>query len=421
MKANYDLSYIDAINRQAYQQQVNHNYYEVRPLSIEKIEGGIVLPYQEGISSETAGGGVVDRSGNYIEISAQRIVGTEMNDKYEYEKYATSDETVVWFGAFYAHWGHFLTEMVARCWYFQHMQENINTIKVAYISKPNSAGQSMHGNYLEFLELLGINKENIIEVVEPTRFKQVIVPELSCRGGGYYTKEYIEIFDTISAHVKEQPSNNSKLYFTRLKSKYLRGTELGEKSIKHLFQKNQYKVIAPEHCSLREQIAYIKNCDDMVVMSGTLPHNILFARDGIHVTIINRTGEVNSYQALINQSRNADVTYIDAHLSLFPVFAGGPFLLYMSENLLTYAKDRQMKLLRKKKNIIGMHIKLTWYFFAYLDNMTATGIKRWKLDEKFGMYIMNTYAFYRNRIPEYDKKAVCRLRKCFYILARMFE
>lgn len=421
MGANYNFNYLDELNTTAYQEKKEQNYKSEKKLIVDRINNGIILPFQPDKVVGTAGGGVTDKKGNYIELSGQRIVGAEMNHGYECTVHEHSNQTVIWFGVFHAHWGHFLNEMVARCWYFIHQIKDIESVNVAYIRKVDSCEQPIYGNYLEFLTLLGINRENIIEVTEPTQFEQVIIPELSCRAGDFYTKEFADIFNTIRDNVQEKVRYHNNIYFTRLQSKNLRSTELGEKRIKKLFEKNGYEVLAPEHCTLREQISYIKNCDQMVVVSGTLPHNILFARDGIEIIIINRTGEVNSYQPLINQLRRANVTYIDSHLSLLPVFAGGPFLLYMSDNIVRYAEEHHLKLPGKKESIISLHIKLAWYFYCYLDSMTGSTIRHWKLDEKFGSYIMNTYAFYRDRIPEYDKKYVRRLRNCFYVLARMCE
>ena len=77
---------------------------------------------------------------------------------------------------------------------------------------------------------MGIKKEHVIEVEKPTCFREVILPELSCRMGVYYKKEYKETFDVIRDAVVLDRKTYAKIYFTRLKSKEFRGTQLGEKA-----------------------------------------------------------------------------------------------------------------------------------------------------------------------------------------------
>lgn len=420
MEAIYNYQYLDKLNIEKFREQEKKNYFIEKELEVRNVKNAVILPYKSD-ENKFAGGGVMDENGNYVALSAQRIVGAEMNHGYPCDVIRKIDDTVIWFGAFHKHWGHFLNEMVGRCWYFSEKEVDISSLKIAYIRKNDSCERPIEGNYLEFLELLGIQKEQLIEVNEPTQFAVVIVPELSCRGGGFYSKEFVRTFNTVRDHNSIPGCKSEKLYFTRLKSKAFRSTELGEKRIKKIYEKNHHRVLAPEHCTLREQIAYIKNCEEMTVVAGTLPHNILFAQDGIKITILNRTGETNGYQPLINQVRDANVTYIDTHITLLPVFANGPFLLQVTDNLLHYLQDRQMWMPSKIESVIGIHMKLMWYFMCYLENMTESQIEKWDLKEKYGAYILDNYSYYRSRIPLYDKKNVRKLRRIFYVLARIFE
>lgn len=421
MSAQYNFKYINELNICKFLPMKDQDFFRDKVLEAKSVSNGIVIPYKPLEQPEMAAGGVLQSTGEYCTISAQRIVGKEMNQGYLCEDYKTSDKKVVFFGAFHPHWGHFLTEMVARCWYFLDHNIEEENYYVAYIRKWDSCQSGLQGNYLEFLELLGIPSDRIIEVSEATQFQEIVIPELAGRGGIFYTKQYVDIFNAVRDAVEISENNFPDLYFTRLQSKELRNSELGEKRIKKIFEQNKYKVIAAEHCTLRDQIRYIKNCKEMVVMEGTLPHNILFAKDEINLTIIKRTGEINSYQTLINQVRNARVTYVDVAIALFPVFSGGPFLLHISEQFIAYATDYHMKMNQKKDNAIRLHIQLIWYFLCYLENITNECVEHWGLKEKYGEYFMGHYGFYRKQLTNYDKKLVRKFRKCFYILARLFE
>lgn len=420
---NLDTTYIDEIQREAYRKAYGQDYFSDRTLTEEVIPDGIILPFRRTPGELSAAGGVAYADGTYAENSAQRIVGAELDHGYHIsvKECVKIDKTVMWFGAFHAHWGHFITEMVSRCWYLVQHKEDVKDLYIAYIRKSDSCDKQIYGNYLEFLELLGVNPDHLIEVTEPTQFTKVILPEASCRAGSFYTNEYKQIFDTVRDAVQLTTKTYDKLYFTRLKSKSFRRTELGEKRIAKLFRKNGFEIVAPEHLDLKEQIHLIKSCSELVVISGTLSHNILFAKDDVRITVINRDTGVNSYQPYMNQLRQAQMTYVDAHISLFPVFSNGPFLLHMTDNLKNYAMDHNMKYPIHSENAFSIHLKLAWYFFCYLDHMKSSDIKEWHLDEKFGKDIMGTYGYYRDRLSIYDEKKIKLFRKCFYILARVFE
>lgn len=422
---NYCFDYLDEVNRAQYVESAEKEYLDSTACNAETIANGIILPFKrpgegEGIS---AGGGVLYEDGTWAKESAQRIVGAEIDHGYEVnpDECQYVDKKVVYFGAFHPHWGHFLVEQVGRCWYLAHHKEEVQDLYVAYFRKNDICTSPLSGNYLEFLELLGVRKDHIIEVEEPTRFQEVILPELSCRMGIYHKKEYKETFDAIRDSIILNKKSYSKIYFTRLKSKELRGTSLGEKRFEKLFRSNGYKTVAPEYLSLKEQVWLMKNCKELAAVSGTLPHNILFANDDIKTVILNRDIVINPYQMHINAIKGVEVTYVDACLALLPVFAGGPYLMMVNDNVIRYAQDFSLHHKRNYENAISIHVKLAWYFFYYLDRMTEADIKKWNLDKKYGEYIMNMYGFYRSKLNYYDKRKVRLLRKCFYRLAKLFE
>ena len=108
---------------------------------------------------------------------------------------------------------------------------------------------------------------------------------------------------------------------------------------------NGYKVIAPEKCTLRELIFYIHNCKEFVSLSGTIPHNIVFARKETRCVIINKTYRINTIQLLLNNLADCNVVYIDAHISLLPVSPGsGPFMIAVNDNMIKFAKDRNFRI-----------------------------------------------------------------------------
>lgn len=69
--------------------------------------------------------------------------------------------------------------------------------------KNDTYGWQMEGTYREFLELLGVPNEHIIQIEKPTQFAVVAVLEISNDPGHYYTSAYVSIFDKIRENVGE--------------------------------------------------------------------------------------------------------------------------------------------------------------------------------------------------------------------------
>lgn len=407
------FDYMDEIHKKEYQELEEKDYFRKDTRKAITVKGGRILPYRKEAGEEHAAGGVIDAAGVYIEESAQHIVGTEMNHGYEVKNPEKKPMRVMYFGAYHKHWGHFLTEMVSRCWYLTWHQPEQEDFYVAYSMKNDTTNEPMSGSFREFLTILGVSEERLILVTEPTEFQEVILPEKSCEAGQWYTREYCQIFSYLAEQVGIPEKVYEKLYLTRLKSRALSQTQIGERTIMKEFKKNGYKVVAPEQFSLTEQIRMLASCKKLVVVEGTLMHNLLFCKESIDITIINRVVGTNAYQPLIHQAKSAEVSYVDAHLSFFPVFAGGPFLFYFSGHLESYMKDKGLVCKGKREGSFRLHLKLIWYFLCYLENMSAETIDRWKLGEKHSTGVLEQYRFYRMKLKQYNEDYSRKMRKAF--------
>lgn len=416
---HYVWDYMDEIHKEEFKKIEAIDYYRDKKAKAISVANAIVLPYRKNKGEPTAGGGVADSEGKYIPESAQHIVGTEMDHGYQIEACEKKDICVMWFGAWHKHWGHFLTEMVSRCWYLIDHKPEKEDFYVAYSIKNDTTHEAMGGTFKEFLNLMGVSDERIILVEKPTEFKEVVIPELSCEPGRWYTEEYKKIFQYL-VDKSEKDSQYEKVYLTRLKSRGLAKTQMGEQDIMKVFKENGYKIVAPERLSLTEQIKVYASCKKLVVVEGTLMHNVLFCQEHIDFAIINRVVGVNAYQPLIHQAKEPNVTYIDAHLSFFPVFAGGPFLFYFSDEFCKYCESERLSYKKKRAGMLKLHLKVWWYFWTYLENMTSDVIDRWKLAEKYQTGVVEQYAYYRRKLKGYNDRTPQKIRTAMFILLKNF-
>lgn len=297
-------------------------------------EKAIVLPIRHREGSTWFQGGVVDADGKYVETSSLPPEEVIFAD-YQYNTVKDCDTDVVYIGGFWRHWGHFIIELTSRLWYVLEHDKS-HTLKLAYTYLHN---EPLPQFYLDFFRLSGIKDEQLMRIKEPTRFKSVVVPEISTVQAGWYTQEFKNIYDEAIKNIT--PVYHDKIYFSRTRFKKASDSEFGEPLMEQIFAQNGYTIIYPETLSVTEQLALIKGCRHFAMVSGTLCHNMLFAQDGTEVIILEKTRLRNGGQRVVNQLRNLQIVYIDCYLDMPHISLGhGPFLLVPNDNFVSFWHDR---------------------------------------------------------------------------------
>lgn len=362
-----NLKFIDDFSKDRYIKEEQTNYFSDKKLQVVIEKNAIILPVYKNQKYDTSqgSGGVLDSKGKYVETSAQLAYNMKNRVYGDYEISSNVDyidEEVVYLNYFYKHWGHFIIDIVSRMWYLIGRENKYKVVLTTSLSQE----EILNGPFLEFFILFGIKKENIIILNRPTRFKKVIIPDVSIYPGKYYTKEYKLIFENVIKHINLNKKIPSKIYLSRSDFKKASLKEKGEKEIEKYFNENGYVSIIPENMSLEEQIQHCYLCEEMVSLSGTLPHNLVFSKENKNIIILNKTYKLNKNQELINQMMNSDVTYIDVHSSLFPIAYGkGPFILKLNRNLKEFSKERKYKIKTPLFYWLTNVYKKIWYLITY--------------------------------------------------------
>lgn len=282
-------------------------------------------------------GGVIDKHGSFVTLSANpgRIGGM-----YPLESAETRNETVVFCGYLYQHWGHFLVESTARLWYF--LKQDPTVDKYVFFLDENIP-RSIDGNFREFLELLGIwDKTEFI--AHPVRYRKVIVPEPAYLCMQYWSEEYITVFNTVAQHVVPDSSwaKPDRIFFTRSHFAKNSGYEFGMDALDHFFQKNGFAVLAPEKMSLSQMIFTIRNAQTVATISGTLPHNMLFGNSGQKLVILERLVINVDHQVCVDQMRSLNTIRIDANYPIYTIDTHGPYMVGCNHILSRFAQDSGM-------------------------------------------------------------------------------
>ncbi len=370
---NYNFDYFkDASDRDQFI-AMQKNYKREKPLEVLFLDHAIVLPRKEAEKPEDASawmgiGGVLNSEGEFVRLSG--IEGFRQNEgklvfggMYEYEgEPGYVDEEVLYMGAFQPHWGHFILEYCTRLWYYIQNPQHIRIVMCGF----SCEADSIDGNFLKFLNLIGIEKSQIIDVRKPMQFKRVIVPEQSFLRDKYFTDAYRMLIECACQNISV---NNlkpyEKVYFTR--SNFANSKERGEFEIKQIFEKNGYACLAPEMLSVEEQMFYIRNCKEFVVIPGGASMNGVFAAKHTKRIYIKKANQPDFPADVlqIDQMTEADeVTFIDCYYkpykSLPNGYGPGPHFLGVTKQLKDYAKNHHMKITVSPKYMIARVKNWLW-------------------------------------------------------------
>lgn len=340
-------------------------------------------------------GGVVDSEGQYVPLSG---IPSRIGKGYSFENPVYRDEKVVYCGYLVNHWGHFLVEAVTRLWYF--LEQDSTVDKYVFFLKEGEE-REIRGNYREFFRLLKLwDKLEIINT--PTSYREVIVPEIAFQCMEFYSPKFLGIFDAIAANVVPEPvlTPADKIFFTR--SSFAKGNhlEFGADSLDNFFRRNGYQVLAPENLSLSQMIFYIRNASEIATLSGSAQHNMLFARNGQKLTIMERFVINVDYQVNVNQMRHLDVTPIDANFHLYTVDTAGPLMLGCNHILDRYIADKGMvppdEIYRSKKYRDKC---FKGYMASYQDNYRY----RWHMEPWYPEIADSLYEAYQDSYPYFKE------------------
>lgn len=277
-------------------------------------------------------GGVVDEDGNSVGISAVECCVKPCNS---FESAEYRDKKVVYCGYLIHHWGHFLVEGVARLWYFL---ENDSSVDSYVFALDEGETREIKGNYKEFLTLLNI-WDKLEFVNKPTTYREVIVPDLAFRRWGAYSPKYLRVFDTVAANVRGGGNTPEKVYMSRSLLPKHRDLEFGFEALDDFFKKNGYTVLYPEKIPLSQLIQYIRNAEVVATVSGTLPQNMLFGKQGQRLLIMERCAFINDWQPPVDRIKELQTTYVDANIPIYTVPMTGPFIMGYNDIVQRFAED----------------------------------------------------------------------------------
>lgn len=311
--------FVDEGSLNAFRTVCEKKYVQDKPLGVAEVPNGCILLRQKG---GFKGIGVLDDHNVPVDFSKRDYPEDEFVVPDDPD---IRDETVIYGGYLFEHWGHFLVESTCRLWYVLQNERDKTPVVFAVSRKPSKV-------FTDFFELLGVS-DRIVFIDRPTRFAKVLVPEPSfvfCRQDGI-SPLFLMPFDRIIERV--EAGGYDKVYLSKSKWTGLDFQCFGEEKLERAFRANGYRVVYPERMTLKEQVAVLKGASEIASPAGTLAHNILFASScRTRLIVLNRTSSALPVQACLNELKNIKCCYVDAFYSPVAVsFIDGPFFWHINE------------------------------------------------------------------------------------------
>ncbi len=321
-----------------YYQNYNDDLELKRHLSVTTIDQGIILPAREtAIGDEFFyHGGVLDSNNNFVPLSATKrhctvkalLSGYELTEEPQY-----CDETVIYGGILYEHYGHVLLESISRLWYY--IKHNPHHYRVVFNFVPRA-----YGKFKDFFDLLDIPYNEQTFITKPTRYKQVIIPEQSYYYGSVCHREWLTPINYMASKIPA--GKYKKIFLSRLKLQ--RNPLFNEQAFFNIFKQNGYQIVYPETLSLQGQISLCKVANSLAAWEGTLALQAVFCPNGAERIILNRAIEPDVFHRFMEQLKDLPTTHIDCSLNPIPVsHIHGPWIVGFTSELQEFCSDRNWK------------------------------------------------------------------------------
>ena len=253
--------------------------------------------------------------------------------------------TALYLGEYNNHWGHFLAFCMQRLWWA--IRGNMGEIDavVFHVKRAEDAQQSISGNIAQIFDVLGI-AEKVKLVYEPQCFRRVIIPEASVNVD---TWQYNTLYGDLIGYIRSQIladrdfKTTRRVFLTRSQLSTSR-REIGLRDFDRMFKDNGFEVVAPEKLSLQEMIELFAESSEIVSVSGTTAHNLIFAdSSATEMVILERTAINNRVQVSLELACCMNTVRVEASLTARPViYGGGPFLYSFTDQMLRWMDKERL-------------------------------------------------------------------------------
>jgi len=223
--------------------------------------------------------GVLEPDGTYVATGALWRNGRALTIQPEMPKgdLPLRRGTWLWGGVLWMHFGHFLTESMARLWALHHVDEDIDGI--LFIPKRPRNGDQVLAYQRELIALMGTDLP-VACAAAPERVERLIVPGQGM-GLGNMSAGTAQFQTAVRAHFAKDIAADGpdKLYISRSALPDARGALIGEPELEAALQAEGYTIYHPEQHDIPHQIATYKAARQVIAAEGSALHLLAMVAD----------------------------------------------------------------------------------------------------------------------------------------------
>jgi len=226
------------------------------------------------------------------------------------------DEACIYAGVLFPHFGHFLTESLARS---RHFMEHPQAPIIYSSSHDHSPLEETSRTYLkDILNLLGIPPGRLRLIRSVTEIRKLLVPQVGLRHWDHVDIRHVRFLeDRIAANprISLSPETNKKIYLSRsrLTPPTIGPAILGEEIFERYLAMEGFTLVHPQELNIVQQIRAMASARFLVGFVGSAFLTLLLTpRKPGHVIYLERDKHSTSdHYSPIDQAKGLNATYLD--------------------------------------------------------------------------------------------------------------
>ena len=236
------------------------------------------------------------RSRNSEVFSAKVAYGKKSSQRYTYE-----NDSTIYGGWIFPHYGHFLTETLSRV----HALEHYPNSKVIFDVFDNHESRTFNKPWAQqLLAAVGLKRERILFSTERRIFHRMIFPSQSLvLHRGVSTEGQKRIWDRLDS-LRSDVAPFKKIYISRSRLEKNKRPLVNEVDLEKSLASYGFEIVYPEKMTVQEQIITLSEAKLLIGPSGTALHNSVFMREGTHIISLTTTDFALINEALCCYPRN---------------------------------------------------------------------------------------------------------------------
>ncbi|MGO1265028.1 MAG: glycosyltransferase family 61 protein [Microbacterium gubbeenense] len=241
-------------------------------------------------------------------------------------------------GGWPSHYGHFISQSVAKLWGWERAKEQIPELKAAV----QVLDRDEHGFEEELLTAYGIDSQDIIWVDEPIRTHHMVSASLPYQvlEPGFIHPVMHAVRSRISKSlVDSAPAPHKRLFVSRTSEYTLRACR-NQGEVEDLFRSAGFTIYYPEQHTVREQATAFHGAEVIAGFGGSAMFNLMHADDLKTLIVLSHESYTATNEYLLVADRDCDVHYFWNDADIAQPERGGSQAAFQSSWEFDFTRNR---------------------------------------------------------------------------------